>query len=228
MMVLYQNNDSLMCKIFATTLQGEAQDWFHTFPPRSIRSFDDLSLVFTKEYSSYRSIKKKSNHLFNVKKNPRESLRDYVKRFKIEKVKIVECDNPIANNVHEQPQKDRSQKEEGKQRDKNKQKAKRNDRSPTKEGPTTKNYFKFSIPIHQIFRDIKNKPWFKMLKQSKGDTFKLEHTKYCAFHRGPGHTTDDCYTWKNYLEKLVKEGKVDIYLDKSDAQHRRNVDADEE
>ena len=85
-----------MCKIFATTLQGEAQDWFYTLPPQSIQSFDELSLVFTKEYSSYRSIKKKSNHLFNVKKNPNESLRDYVKRFKVEKAKIVGCNDSIA------------------------------------------------------------------------------------------------------------------------------------
>ncbi|KAM2485649.1 hypothetical protein ACFX1W_037813 [Malus domestica] len=46
-MVLYRNNDALMYKIFATTLQGKAQDWFHTLPPRSIRSVDDISLVFT-------------------------------------------------------------------------------------------------------------------------------------------------------------------------------------
>ncbi|KAM2280737.1 hypothetical protein ACFX1S_041430 [Malus domestica] len=78
-MVLYRNNDALMCKIFTTTLQGEPQDWFHTLPPWSIRSFDDLSLVFTKEYSSCRSIKKKSDHLFNMKKNPKESFHDYVK-----------------------------------------------------------------------------------------------------------------------------------------------------
>ena len=64
---------------------------------QSIQNFDDLSLVFTKEYSSYRSIKKKSDHLFNVKKNPKESLRDYVKRFKAEKAKIVGCDDSIAS-----------------------------------------------------------------------------------------------------------------------------------
>ena len=96
-MVLYRNNDALMCKIFATTLQGETQDWFHTLPSRSIQNFDDLSLVFTKECSSYRSIKKKSDHLFNVKKNPKESLRDYVKRFKAEKAKIVGCEDSIAS-----------------------------------------------------------------------------------------------------------------------------------
>ncbi|XP_070678845.1 uncharacterized protein [Malus domestica] len=95
-MILYRNNDELMCKIFATTLQGEAQDWFYTLPPQSIRNFYELSLVFTKEYSSYRSIKKKSDHLFNVKKNPKESLRDYVRRFKVEKAKIVGCNDSIA------------------------------------------------------------------------------------------------------------------------------------
>ncbi|KAM1325363.1 hypothetical protein ACFX2H_046085 [Malus domestica] len=94
------------------------------------------------------------------------------------------------------------------------QEVKRRDQSTIKEDSITNNYSKFSIPIHQILRDIKNEPWFKLPKQSKGDTFKLDHTKYCAFHRGPGHTTNDCYTWKNYLEKLVKEGKVDRYLDK--------------
>ncbi|KAM1504105.1 hypothetical protein ACFXTN_000241 [Malus domestica] len=95
-MILYRNNDDLVCKIFATTLQGEAQDWFYTLPPQSIWNFYELSLVFTKEYSSYRSIKKKSDHLFDVKKNPKESLRDYVRRFKIEKAKIVGCNDSIA------------------------------------------------------------------------------------------------------------------------------------
>ncbi|KAM1040669.1 hypothetical protein ACFX2C_029929 [Malus domestica] len=102
------------------------------------------------------------------------------------------------------------------------------DRPTTKEGLTTKSYSKFSISIHQILRDIKNEPWFKLSKQSKGDTSKLDHTKYCAFQRGPGHTTDNCYTWKNYVEKLVKEDKVDRYLDKPAEQQKRNADGDEE
>ncbi|XP_070668980.1 uncharacterized protein [Malus domestica] len=95
-MILYRNNDDLMCKIFATTLQGKTHDWFYTLPPQSIWSFDEFSLVFTKEYSSYYSIKKKSYHLFNVKNNPNELLHDYVKRFKAEKEKIVECNDSIA------------------------------------------------------------------------------------------------------------------------------------
>ncbi|KAM2162999.1 hypothetical protein ACFX1Q_040728 [Malus domestica] len=85
-----------MCKIFTTTLQREAQDWFYTLPPQSMRSFEELSLIFTKEYSTYRLIKKMSDHLFNIKKNPKKPLRDYVKRFKADKARIVGYNDLIA------------------------------------------------------------------------------------------------------------------------------------
>ncbi|KAB2602525.1 hypothetical protein D8674_003530 [Pyrus ussuriensis x Pyrus communis] len=64
---LYANDNVFMCKIFATT--GEEQDC---------------------------SIKKKSDHLFKMKKDPNKSLHTYIKRFKTEKVKIIGCDNSIA------------------------------------------------------------------------------------------------------------------------------------
>ncbi|XP_070667471.1 uncharacterized protein [Malus domestica] len=68
-MILYRNNDDLMRKILVTTLQ---------------------------EYSSYWSIKNKSDHLFDVKKNPNEPLRNYVRRFKAEKATIVVCNDSIT------------------------------------------------------------------------------------------------------------------------------------
>ncbi|KAM1546975.1 hypothetical protein ACFX10_047132 [Malus domestica] len=92
-MTLYANDDTLMCKIFATMLQGETQDWFHTLLPRLIWNFNEISLVFTKEYSSYYSIKKKSDHLSYMKKDPKETLNTYVKRFKVEKAMIVGCND---------------------------------------------------------------------------------------------------------------------------------------
>ncbi|XP_068332842.1 uncharacterized protein [Pyrus communis] len=196
-MILYRNDDTLMCKIFATTLQDEAQDWFHTLLPQSIWSFDELSLVFTKEHSSYHSIKKKSDHLFNVKKNLKESFRDYVKKFKAEKAKIVGCNNSIASVAFQ----------------------------------------KGLQANHPLFGELIMKEdltltdsfaLFKLPKQSKGDTSKLDHTRYCTFNRRLGHTTDDCYTWRNYLEKLVKEVKVDRYLDKPATYPKRNPDTDEE
>ncbi|XP_034227615.1 uncharacterized protein LOC117636996 [Prunus dulcis] len=74
-------------------------DWFHTLPSGSISSFKELAYVFTKEYTSYRTIKKNPDHLFNVQKKSDESLRDYIKRFKAERANIVGCDDQIASSA---------------------------------------------------------------------------------------------------------------------------------
>ncbi|VVA39117.1 PREDICTED: VITISV_032574, partial [Prunus dulcis] len=98
-MILHQADDALMCKVFTITLRGAAQDWFHTLPSRSISSFKELAYVFTKEYTSYRTIKKNPDHLYNLRKKSDESLRDYIKRFKAEKANIVGCDDRIVSSA---------------------------------------------------------------------------------------------------------------------------------
>ncbi|CAL9024763.1 unnamed protein product [Prunus brigantina] len=79
LMILYKAEDALMCKVFAMTLRGAAQDWFHTLSSGSISSFKELAYIFTKEYTSYWTIKKNPDHLFNLHKKSDESLRDYIK-----------------------------------------------------------------------------------------------------------------------------------------------------
>ncbi|KAI5317924.1 hypothetical protein L3X38_037631 [Prunus dulcis] len=69
-MILYKANDALMCKVFAMTLRGAAQDWFHILPSGSISSFKELAYVLTKEYTSYRMIKKNLDHLYSLRKSP--------------------------------------------------------------------------------------------------------------------------------------------------------------
>ncbi|XP_021809347.1 uncharacterized protein LOC110752897 [Prunus avium] len=81
------------------TLLGAAQDWFHTLPSRSIDSFKELAYVFTMEYTSYLTIKKNPDHLFNLHKKSDESLRDYIKRFRVERAKIVGCDDQVASSA---------------------------------------------------------------------------------------------------------------------------------
>ncbi|XP_016647321.1 PREDICTED: uncharacterized protein LOC107880410 [Prunus mume] len=81
------------------TLRGAPQDWFHTLSSDSISSFMELAYVFTKEYTSYRAIKKNPNHLYNLRKKSDESLRDYIKRFKAENANIVGCNDRIASSA---------------------------------------------------------------------------------------------------------------------------------
>ena len=47
-MILYKADDALICKVFAMTLRGAAQDWFHTLSSASIGSFKEFALIFTK------------------------------------------------------------------------------------------------------------------------------------------------------------------------------------
>ncbi|CAL9016125.1 unnamed protein product [Prunus brigantina] len=77
-MILYKADDPLMCKVFAMTLEGAAQDWFHTLPSALIGNFKELALIFTKEYTSYKTVRKHADHLFNLRKKTDESFRDYL------------------------------------------------------------------------------------------------------------------------------------------------------
>ena len=39
-------NDELLCKVFPTSLQGQALSWFHRIPPNSVGNFRDLLEAF--------------------------------------------------------------------------------------------------------------------------------------------------------------------------------------
>ncbi|CAL2254004.1 unnamed protein product [Prunus armeniaca] len=258
-MILHKADDALMCKVFVVTLRGAAQDWFHTLPSGSINSFKELAYVFTKEYTSYRTIKKNPDHLYNLRKKSDESLRDYIKRFKAEKANIVGCDDRIASSAfkkglpvehdlyreltitpsqtlaevyataeryalwdddriaakkstkqEDQPTKRACQRSDGFS-NKNKDKRKSH---PQGDGTAGENYTKFTIPIHQILAQVKNKPWVRRPPPLKGDPDKRDTSKYCAFHGTHEHTTNNCLAWKAHLEELVKEGHCTEFIAK--------------
>ncbi|XP_020426613.1 uncharacterized protein LOC109950876 [Prunus persica] len=255
------------------TLRGAAQDWFHTLPSGSINSFKELTYVFTKEYTSYRTIKKNPDHLFNLHKKPEESLRDYIKRFKAEKANIVGCDDQIASSAFKKglpaehdlyreltitpsqtlaevfaiaeryalwdddriaakkstEQEDRPAKRAKQKGDRLGSRDKDKGRSrPQREAMTKENYTKFSIPIHQILAQVKNKPWIKRPPPLKGDPDKRDTRKYCAFHATYGHNTNNCFAWKAHLEELVREAHCTEFIAKQAIQQIEDRDTAKE
>ncbi|CAL2270981.1 unnamed protein product [Prunus armeniaca] len=253
-MIFYKANDALMCKVFAMTLQGEAQDWFHSLPSRSISSFKELAHVFTKEYTSYRTIKKNPDHLFNLQKKDDESLRDYIKRFKAERANIIGCDDRIASSAFKRGlpiecelyreltispcQKlvevfstaeryalwDDDRTAAKKAVDQPVEPAnRRNDMIKDKDGgkhrlqpqggaPTAESYTKFTIPIRHILAQVKNMPWLKKPLSLKGNPAKKDTSRYCEFHEGHGHYTNDCFAWKKHLKELVEDGHCTEFI----------------
>ena len=46
----------------------------------------------------------------------------------------------------------------------------------------------------------------------KSDPAKRDDTKYCEFHRGHGHRTDDCIQLRNEIEYLIQRGHLSRYV----------------
>jgi len=40
----------------------------------------------------------------------------------------------------------------------------------------------------------------------------MDLSKYCSFHRRYGHKTDDYYQLKDAIEQLIREGKLQDYV----------------
>ncbi|CAL9005926.1 unnamed protein product [Prunus brigantina] len=49
-------------------------------------------------------------------------------------------------------------------------------------------------------------PWLKKPSPLKGNPAKKDTSRYCEFHEGHGHYTNDCFAWKKHLEELVEDG----------------------
>ena len=82
LMTLDIGNDALLCKVFPTSLYGQALSWFHRFPKNSVNNFQDILEAFVGHYLCSACYKQNINTLQNIKMQENESFRDFMKRFK--------------------------------------------------------------------------------------------------------------------------------------------------
>ena len=62
--------------------------------------------------------------------------------------------------------------------------------------------------MHQVLEKVKNEPFFKWPNKMMGNPKKRNRNLYCQYHRGHGHTTEDCRSLWDHLDQLVREGKL--------------------
>ncbi|XP_050289895.1 uncharacterized protein LOC126728057 [Quercus robur] len=79
----------------------------------------------------------------------------------------------------------------------------------------------FQEPLHEIMEKIKHEPFFQWPNKMAGDSSRRNQNLYCAYHQEPGHVTDECRNLKNYLDRLVQEGKLRHLLQRPE---QSNVD----
>ncbi|GKV15530.1 hypothetical protein SLEP1_g26315 [Rubroshorea leprosula] len=89
-------SDALMCKIFPSTLRGNARTWYYSLPPRSISSYTEMASAFATKFSSRRLIRKTTSELMRVKQRDGESLKNYMSRFNDTVLKVSSFDQAVG------------------------------------------------------------------------------------------------------------------------------------
>ncbi|VFQ88691.1 unnamed protein product [Cuscuta campestris] len=80
--VMYAYPEEIKCRCFLATLEGQACEWFHKLPNRSIDKWSDLAHKFLEHFASSRRQKLPFSHLLNVKIWKGEQLREFINRAK--------------------------------------------------------------------------------------------------------------------------------------------------
>ncbi|GKV43074.1 hypothetical protein SLEP1_g50414 [Rubroshorea leprosula] len=89
-------SDALMCKIFPSTLRGNARTWYYSLPPRSISSYTEMAFTFATKFSSRRLIRKTTSELMRVKQRDGESLKNYMSRFNDAVLEVSSFDQAVG------------------------------------------------------------------------------------------------------------------------------------
>uniref|UniRef100_A0A2N9IQQ3 RNA-directed DNA polymerase n=1 Tax=Fagus sylvatica TaxID=28930 RepID=A0A2N9IQQ3_FAGSY len=71
-----------------------------------------------------------------------------------------------------------------------------------------------NAPVDHIFMQIRNDPALKWPGKLLTDPDKRPRDKYCRFHRDHGHNTEDCYDLKRQIEELIKQGKLQRFVER--------------
>ncbi|GKV03027.1 hypothetical protein SLEP1_g15392 [Rubroshorea leprosula] len=89
-------SDALMCKIFPSTLRGNARTWYYSLPPRSVSSYTELASAFATKFSSRRLIRKTTSELMRVRQRDRESLKNFMSRFNDAVLEVNSFDQAVG------------------------------------------------------------------------------------------------------------------------------------
>ncbi|GKV20257.1 hypothetical protein SLEP1_g30411 [Rubroshorea leprosula] len=89
-------SDALMCKIFPSTLRGNARTWYYSLPPRSISSYTEMASAFAIKFSSRRLIRKTTSELMRVRQRDGESLKNFMSIFNDAVLEVNSFDQAVG------------------------------------------------------------------------------------------------------------------------------------
>ena len=88
------------------------------------------------------------------------------------------------------------------------------ERRPKPPGGRFTNFTPLNVPLDQVLMQIKDEGTLTFPGKLKSDPTKRSRNKYCCFHRDHGYDTADCYDFKQQIEALIREGKLQKFFNK--------------
>ncbi|GKV21714.1 hypothetical protein SLEP1_g31668 [Rubroshorea leprosula] len=233
-------SDALMCKIFPSTLRGNARTWYYSLPPRSISSYTEMASAFATKFSSRKLIRKTTTKLMRVKQRDGESLKNYMSRFNDAVLEVSSFDQAVGiaavisglkhdrfrdslikhatTTFSENPEwRDENPSRKRMRMAQNRgpvltspPRFRRTNSTPSQQSASKPpvNWTPFNLPRSQIFMQVKNKMDLRHPGPMRTATASRDHTRYCDFHQGHGHTTEQCNSLKSELESLAQKGML--------------------
>uniref|UniRef100_A0A2N9FY65 RNase H type-1 domain-containing protein n=1 Tax=Fagus sylvatica TaxID=28930 RepID=A0A2N9FY65_FAGSY len=195
MMCLQGVPNEIMCRAFPTTLKGPARIWFKKLTPSSKEG---------------------------------ETLRSYLTRFNKETLLVDGADDKVILtafisglqsgdflfSVYKDPPSTMTEMMYEAQRHMNGEEAlQARDQTSGKKR-------KWEHADYHIFMQIRNDPTLKWPGKLLTNPDKRPRDKYCRFHRDHGHNTEDCYDLKRQIEELIKQGKLQRFVERGQREGR--------
>ncbi|XP_065623514.1 uncharacterized protein LOC136064949 [Quercus suber] len=90
----------------------------------------------------------------------------------------------------------------------------RDEKRPKPSGGRFTSFTPQNAPIDQVLIQIKDKGTLTFPGKLKSDPSKRPRDKYCRFHRDHGYDTTDCYDLKQQIEALIRQGKLQKFINK--------------
>ena len=66
--------------------------------------------------------------------------------------------------------------------------------------------------MSQVLREVQHERFLRWPSQMKSNPETRDDTKYCEFHKGHGHRTDDCIQLRKEIEYLIQRGHLRRYV----------------
>ena len=66
--------------------------------------------------------------------------------------------------------------------------------------------------VSQVLREVQHERFLRWPSQMKSDPARRDDTKYCEFHKGHGHRTNDYIQLKQEIEYLIRRGHLSRYV----------------